>query len=134
MPPWQRRPSETVRLRPMDAAAWIRSRLAGFTCAACGRHYRRDHIRVLAQREALFFVALDCRACAAESVAIVSLEDGGERTTAAVRMDAPAAPTMEDQPVGASDVLEMHEFLRGFDGDFSGLFGASRERPGTAGA
>ena len=34
----------------------------------------------------------------------------------------------------ASDVLAMHEFLRGFDGDFRGLFGASRERPGTAGA
>jgi len=121
----------------MDAAAWIRSRLVGFTCAACGRHYHRDHIRVLAQREALFFVALDCRACAAESVAIVSLESGpdGEASLDAGDL-ASARPTapQEAPAVRASDVLAMHEFLRDFDGDFRGLFGASRERPGTAGA
>lgn len=122
----------------MDAAAWIRSRLAGFTCAACGRHYRRDHIRVLAQREALFFVALDCRACAAESVAIVSLESGADGAATDLRIgdlaDVPSAAAGTDPAVLASDVLAMHEFLRGFDGDFRGLFGASRERPGTAGA
>ncbi len=122
----------------MDAAAWIRSRLAGFTCAACGRHYRRDHIRVLAQREALFFVALDCRACAAESVAIVSLQNGADGATTDLQIgelgDVPLGPAEEDPAVLASDVLAMHEFLRGFDGDFRGLFGASRERPGTAGA
>ncbi|HEY7941665.1 MAG TPA: hypothetical protein VID25_06945 [Candidatus Limnocylindrales bacterium] len=122
----------------MDAAAWIRSRLAGFTCAACGRHYRRDHIRVLAQREALFFVALDCRACAAESVAIVSLENGADGAATDLRTgepaDVPPGPAGQDPAVLASDVLAMHAFLRGFDGDFRGLFGASRERPGTAGA
>ena len=122
----------------MDAAAWIRSRLAGFTCAACGRHYRRDHIRVLAQREALFFVALDCRACAAESVAIVSLENGPDGGRADLRpsqlVGIPPGPAGSDPPVLASDVLAMHEFLHDFDGDFRGLFGASRERPGTAGA
>ena len=122
----------------MDAAAWIRSRLAGFTCAACGRHYHRDHIRVLAQREALFFVALDCRACAAESVAIVSLEHGADGAATDLHVgdlaDIPSVVAEADPAVHASDVLAMHEFLRGFDGDFRGLFGASRERPGTAGA
>ncbi|HXR26498.1 MAG TPA: hypothetical protein VN771_01430 [Candidatus Baltobacteraceae bacterium] len=125
----------------MDAAAWIRSRLAGFTCAACGRHYRRDHIRVLAQREALFFVALDCRACAAESVAIVSLEHGADGSPTSLGLGDPddLQPALSDgdPDVLASDVLAMHEFLRGFDGDFRGLFGTPRERPerpGTAGA
>ena len=122
----------------MDAAACIRSRLSGFTCAACGRHYRRDHIRVLAQREALFFVALDCRACAAESVAIVSLENGADGVATDLHVgdlgDAPPGAPGADPDVLASDVLAMHEFLRGFDGDFRGLFGASRERPGTTGA
>jgi hypothetical protein len=122
----------------MDAAAWIRSRLAGFTCAACGRHYRHDRIRVLAQREALFFVALDCGACASESVAIVSLDDDAEGAGASLSVGelaqaSPAAP-FAGSPVAASDVLAMHEYLGGFDGDFQGLFGASRERPGAAGA
>ncbi|HTS14742.1 MAG TPA: hypothetical protein VMH24_03685 [Candidatus Sulfotelmatobacter sp.] len=122
----------------MDAAAWIRSRLAGFTCAACGRHYRRDRIRVLAQREALFFVALDCGACASESVAIVSLDqaaDGGRaRLDVGDLADPPVDVSDPDSTVLATDVLAMHEFLGGFDGDFRGLFGSSRERPGAAGA
>ena len=123
----------------MDAAAWIRSRLTGFTCAACGRHYRRDRIRVLAQRDALYFVALDCGACASESVAIVSLDQAADGGPA--RLDvgdladaaAPGAPK-PGATVLAADVLAMHEFLGGFDGDFRGLFGTSRERPGAAGA
>jgi len=121
----------------MDAAAWIRSRLVGFTCAACGRAYRRDHIRVLAQREALFFVALDCGACATESVAILSLEAGTStnRLGLAVRDHATEPTRARDaEPlVGAADVLAMHEFLRRFDGDFHGLFGNSCERPPSSG-
>jgi hypothetical protein len=122
----------------MDAAAWIRSRLAGFTCAACGRHYRRDRIRVLAQREALFFVALDCGACASESVAIVSVDDEAEGPGAGLTVgelaEAPPVVPFTAPPVAASDVLAMHEFLGGFDGDFQDLFRASRDRPGAAGA
>ena len=122
----------------MDAAAWIRSRLAGFTCAACGRHYRRDRIRVLAQREALFFVALDCGACASESVAIVSLDPAADGGPARLEVGDLADPTGGVPDPGstvlAADVLAMHDFLGGFDGDFRGLFGTSRERPGAAGA
>jgi hypothetical protein len=122
----------------MDAAAWIRSRLAGFTCAACGRRYRRDRIRVLAQREALYFVALDCGACASESVAIVSLDDGpdglGASLTVGELAEAPPVVATAGSAVLASDVLAMHEFLGGFDGDFHDLFRVSRERPGAAGA
>jgi hypothetical protein len=118
----------------MDAAAWIRSRLVGFTCAACGRAYRRDQIRVLAQREGLFFVSLDCGACATESVAIISLDAAASEPRAAGLSEstretgrAAAAPL-----VRASDVLAMHEFLRHFDGDFRGLFGMPRGRPSSS--
>jgi len=122
----------------MDAAAWIRSRLEGSTCAACGRPYRRDGIRVLARREALFFVALDCAGCATESVAIVSLEHGAGALSGSVP-DAPPASSgrvrrAEAAPVDAADVLAMHEFLDRFDGDFQALFGSTRDRSSSAGS
>jgi len=114
----------------MDAAAWIRARLAGFSCAACGRTYRPDTIHVLARRERLFFVALDCGGCDGESVAIISVEPA----SGALEGTPTALPTEAAGSVSGADVLAMHEFLAQFDGDFRALFGASPERPGPAGA
>ena len=91
-----------------------------------------------AQREALFFVALDCGACASESVAIVSIDGDaagpGASLTVGELAEAPPVAPLPGSTVAAADVLAMHEFLGGFDGDFRDLFGASRERPGAAGA
>ncbi len=42
----------------MDAESWLTSELASFGCAACGQAYGQGHIRLIAQREELFFVDL----------------------------------------------------------------------------
>lgn len=108
----------------MDGADWIRGRLGGLACAACGRPYRRQRIRVLAQREALFFVDLACADCGSQAVAIVSIEDDAAR---GARLE--LGEMAEGSPVSAADVLEMHHFLERFDGDFRHLFGSSRRGP-----
>jgi hypothetical protein len=117
-------------------AEWLRTRLTAFSCAACGRPYRADHINVLAQREDLFFVRLSCRACSSESIAIVTVQveqsdrpqlEPGE--LALVGGDeADGAP-----PIDSDDLLAMHSFLTDFDGDFRGLFGAADGSTGTSG-
>lgn len=107
----------------MDGADWIRSQLTGFACAACGRPYRRQRIRVLAQREELFFVDLACAHCGSEAVAIVSV-DRDDLKTARVEMGG----ATDSGLVSAADVLAMHRFLREFDGDFHALFDAHDER------
>ncbi len=123
----------------MDGAAWIRSQLAGFTCAACGCGYRREGIRVLAQREELFFVALDCAECASEAVAIVSVEREEVHPSGARLVVGDLEATLEvrdragGRPIDATDILAMHEFLRGFDGDFRRLFHARHGHPSGPG-
>jgi hypothetical protein len=114
----------------VDGAEWIRNQLTGYTCGACGRRYRRGRIRVLARREELFFVDLACGECGSEAVAIVSVERDD--------LDAPrveAGELDEAQAVDASDILAMHHFLEGFNGDFRRLFGPDGEpRPEAGGA
>ena len=120
----------------MDGADWLRTQLGGFACASCGRSYRAGHIRVLAQRDDLFFVDLACRDCGAEAVAIVTIEVDEEDVA---RVDAGDLPRADDRapepaaPVDADDVLDMHDFLAAFDGDFHALFGTDgrRSAPGT---
>ncbi len=112
----------------MDGADWLRTQLTAFGCASCGRAYSPGRIRILAQREELFFVDLGCETCGTQAVAVVTVQldetdalraDTGELEPARPgRGDTPVA----DHPVDADDLLDMSRFLARFDGDFQALF------------
>lgn len=127
------------RLGGMDSPDWLRTQLKAFTCPACGRRYRDSRIRLLAERDGLFFVDLDCSRCGSHTVAIVTVElDESEfsivdasdiglpemRVAEHLGEDLPAAAA----PVTADDVLEMHEFLTAFEGDMRTLLRIAAHR------
>ena len=94
---------------------------------------------MLAQREELFFVDLACRGCGAQAVAIVTvqIDDAELRLDVgdlAPEADAAATDTDGVPAIAADDVLDMHDFLRGFDGDFRELFGGSTQRGRSPGS
>jgi hypothetical protein len=106
----------------MDAESWLTSELSSFGCAACGQPYGSEHIRLIAQREELYFVDLSCDHCGSQAVAIVTIQIDGESARLEggelVRVEAPdpdAAP--DGPPVTADDVLDAHDLLEGFEGD-----------------
>lgn len=116
----------------MDSPDWLRTQLTSFTCPACGRRYRGSRIRLLAERDGLFFVDLDCSRCGSHTVAIVTVElDDSQLSIADVSdLGLPDLEVPEHlgealpqgvEPVTADDVLDMHEFLAGFEGDLSRL-------------
>jgi hypothetical protein len=118
----------------MEGSDWLRTQLSAFSCSACGRSYRPNQIRVLAQREGLFFVRLSCRGCGTDSVAIVTVQID---ETESAQLDAGELQETIDQPPGepavsGDDLLEMHAFLRNFDGDFQELFSDHRGSPGRS--
>jgi len=117
----------------MDGPDWLRTQLTSFTCPACGRRYRGSKIRLLAERDGLFFVDLDCVRCGSHTVAIVTVEI--DETSASITDISDLSLAVEDLrehlgedlPAGAAlvtgdDVLEMHEFLADFKGDVDRLF------------
>ena len=121
----------------MDSPEWLRTQLTSFTCPACGRRYRGSRIKLLAERDGLFFVELDCSRCGSHTVAIVTVElDDTELSiidASDIELDVDIEPDHlgEDLPdnlalVTADDVLDMHELLAGFDGDMHALLA----RPG----
>jgi hypothetical protein len=119
----------------MDGADWLRTQLSAFSCSACGRSYRPSQIRVLAQREELFFVRLSCRGCGTHSVAIVTIQvdEGDAAHLDAGDLEEAMEATPGEPAVSGDDLLEMHEFLREFDGDFQALFRNPRRSPDRSG-
>lgn len=123
----------------MDSPDWLRTQLRSFTCPACGRRYRGSRIRLLAERDGLFFVDLDCSRCGSHTVAIVTVDlDESELAIAdASDLGRPLETAFEHlgeplpvgaAPVTADDVLDMHQFLDGFEGDMHGLLRAAVQR------
>ncbi|HUR16858.1 MAG TPA: hypothetical protein VMZ33_06210 [Candidatus Limnocylindrales bacterium] len=119
----------------MDGPDWLQTQLTSFTCPACGRRYRGSKIRLLAERDGLFFVDLDCARCGSHTVAIVTVEiDDTSASITDVSDVSLAVDALADfidegmplggEPVSADDVLAMHEFLESFDGDMKTLLAA----------
>ncbi|HSH21624.1 MAG TPA: hypothetical protein VK992_03275 [Candidatus Caenarcaniphilales bacterium] len=122
----------------MKGPDWLRAQLTSFTCPACGRRYRDGRMNLLAERDGLYFVDLDCMRCGSHTVAIVTVElDDGEAVTADLSdVVAELADDLGEPPPPAAalvtpdDVLEMHEFLARFRGDVTALFRAARREEG----
>lgn len=110
----------------MDAESWLTSELATFGCAACGQAYGEERIRLIAQREELYFVDLSCRHCGSQAVAIVTIQVEGETPTLETGELQPAdederVTPGDGRPVSVDDVLDVHAFLERFEGDASEL-------------
>lgn len=120
----------------MDSPDWLRAQLTTFTCPACSRRYRGSRMRLLAEREGLFFVDLDCSRCGSHTVAIVTVEVDESDVTIEVsdvvgedEIDHLGEPLpLGAAPVTADDVLEMHEFLDRFQGSLGALLETAERR------
>jgi transcription elongation factor Elf1 len=120
----------------MDSPEWLRTQLTSFTCPACGRRYRGSRIKLLAERDGLYFVDLDCSRCGSHTVAIVTVESDEAELSIVDASDIELAVDLEPEHLGeelppnaalvtADDVLDMHELLTDYDGDLHTLLGTS---------
>jgi len=106
----------------MDGAKWLRTQLMSFGCASCGRGYQPEGIRMLAERDGLWFVDLGCLMCGSTATAIVTivLDDGDEPRADDPELK-PLAATLRAAPVDLDDVLDVHQLLAGHEGDLLAL-------------
>ncbi|MEO7663624.1 MAG: hypothetical protein ABIV26_00740 [Candidatus Limnocylindrales bacterium] len=94
----------------------------GIDCTVCEARVPADRIRLLARRDDLLFLQIDCAACRSTALGFVEDPDAGDAPgPEAAEIARPA----EAPPVTADDVLDMHGFLEGWDGDLADLLGAS---------
>ncbi len=102
----------------------------GVDCGACGRLVPLERIRVLASRDDLTFVELDCPGCRSESLGIVVQASDGQASGAGYGEFLPAddARFREALPIGPHDVRTVRELLA--RGDLDAFVGRSRDARG----
>jgi hypothetical protein len=82
----------------------------GPRCSVCEERVPATRVKLLAWRDDLAFLQIDCAACLSTTLGFVL---GG-------RADEPASPPPA-APVSADDVLDMHQLLATWRGDLTGL-------------
>ncbi len=102
--------------------AFIRHLVANLQCVSCGERYTRNDIYVLGHHEDVWVSAVVCNHCGTQGLVFATLREGNQFEFAA-RSDADELAALQQlPPLSVDDVLDMHAFLRGFDGDMQTLF------------
>jgi hypothetical protein len=95
----------------------------GATCTACGASVPAEWIRILAHRDDLAFVELDCTGCGSRALGLLlASEEPGGQCVLDVAGDVPADPAA----INAADVAAMRDYLADWDGDLRGLLAGGR--------
>ena len=103
-------------------------------CSVCHRGFEPDDVHVLSRKADMWMLMVSCSECQARNFVAAVIGDGdaeeaqlalrrlGEKHVSA-RIDIePEDEGEPGEPVSIDDVLEVHEFLQGFEGDFQALF------------
>ena len=115
----------------MDPRDDLDALAGGVGCAACGEHVPTDRIRILARRDDLVFVEVECPSCRSESLGIVvgtADEHVASEPVMAGRTYGEFGPNDDDRfrfarPIDAADVTAVRGLLA--EGDLSALLGWS---------
>jgi hypothetical protein len=91
----------------------------GHRCSVCDERVPAGRVKLLAWRDDLAFLQLDCSACLSTTLGFVL----------AGRSDGPAE-TQAAAPISSDDVLDMHQLLATWRGDLTGLL--TRDARGRA--
>jgi len=100
----------------------IKKLMASIKCGVCGQHYEVDNIDVLGHEESLCFLKALCSSCRTQCLVAVVIKEGKVPGVITELTKAELDKFRNMGRLTADEVLDMHNFLKDFNGDFSRLF------------
>ncbi|MGB8263526.1 MAG: hypothetical protein WCF70_06470 [Dehalococcoidales bacterium] len=101
----------------------IKKLMTSVKCTSCGQNYEAHDVIILGSHEDLYFLQVTCSACHSRYMITAAVND---RKNPEIISDLTEEELTKFKNTGApdtNDVLDMHAYLKDFNGDFSGLFG-----------
>jgi len=99
----------------------IKRLMASIRCGVCGQCYEVVNIDVLGHHQDLWFLRVFCSACRAQCLVAAVIKEDRMPEVITDLTEAELDKFRNAGVLSADDVLEMHDFLKDFDGDFSQL-------------
>ncbi len=100
----------------------IKRLIATIKCGTCGRNYEEENVEVIEHANELWFLRVYCSFCNVKCLvaAIIRKDERPEVITDLTEAELGRFKNSEE--VREDDLLDMHKFLKVFDGDFPRLF------------
>lgn len=90
-------------------------------CDVCGQSYGLADIEIIGHQESLWFVNASCGFCQNRGLIVLVIKESDATGIAADLVRPEGDKFAQSRVVGIDDVLDMHNFLREFNGDFAGI-------------
>jgi hypothetical protein len=101
---------------------FVKRLLASMKCGTCNKHYEPGHINVLGHQDNVWFLSVYCSTCQTQGLVAAVIRRGKAPEVITDLSETELARFRGNGGIAADDILEMHRFLKDFDGDFSNLF------------
>jgi hypothetical protein len=96
-------------------------------CGVCSQRYEADNVRVLGQRDDLWFLSVYCTGCHSQGLVAAVVKEGKAPEVITDLTQEELEQFSREASVGSNDLLDLHNFLKDFDGDFQRLFIGRKE-------
>jgi hypothetical protein len=102
-------------------------------CRICHRLYSDEDVSIVSRKPDMWMMVVECLDCHAKNFVAAVLNEGDpEQAELALRrlssdsgsdvVEIEAESVVSNEPITAADVIDMHQFLEDFDGDFIRYF------------
>jgi len=100
----------------------IKRFMTSIKCSVCQQRYEIDNVKVLGHQEDLWFLSVFCPTCQTQCLVAAVIKEGKAPKAITDLTETELDKFKKMDKLTADEVLDMHSFLKGFDGDFSRLF------------
>jgi hypothetical protein len=107
----------------MSIIEFIRDRARFYNCPVCGRSLKGCDVQVLSHEDDRFHLQVTCAQCQVTFIVVLAIAGGAVDEIAAITSEAASAPAAaaENEPISVDEILDLHLYLKGFQGTLKDL-------------
>jgi hypothetical protein len=100
----------------------IKRLIASIKCGSCGQNYEEDNIEIIEHSDELWFLQVFCSSCHVRCLVAAIIREDAKPTIITDLTQGEIEKFKNQGGIREDDLLDMHNFLKDFDGDFPSLF------------
>jgi hypothetical protein len=108
---------------------FVRQLLENIKCVVCSEDYEEEDVVIMGQQEELWMLMVACRYCGTQGIILAMVKEDEQVELLSDLMPEELDLTEDLPAISGDDVLDVHQFLRDFDGDFVELLGEDLDKP-----
>ena len=106
-----------------ETSELVKHLIASIPCTVCQHCYEPDDVRIVEHHGEMWIMAVTCDHCGTQGLVFAMIQEGEKPEIVNELTSQEWARFREMPQIDADDLLDVHEFLRDFDGDFVNLLG-----------